>query len=200
MRPSRPGKRPRPHRGLAVNRAQEPDLPGASAPCVNRVSNGETLMKNVVAALTCGIGLLATPALAQTADQLAAMCDFLQTGMLHRDQNFGGLYSGAPDSGGNYALTRAYAWPYAGCAASKGNKWYLMCTWDIDGIKTAQQAQHARDAVGDQVPACIGTGYKRSTNAHGFLAFSLNGEERVDVAVESTKGKYDLSIVVFGVS
>ncbi len=145
--------------------------------------------------------LLATPTFAQTADQLSAMCDFLQTGMIHRDQNFSAMYSGAPDAKGTYTLTRPYTWPNTGCGVAKGNKkTVLICTWEIDGIKTAQAAQAALKAVGDQVPSCIGTAYTRGTNAQGYLVFSLKGDARVDIAIHDVKGTYGLTIGVFGAS
>lgn len=155
-------------------------------------------MKFVAVVLACGGGLFATPACAQTAGQLSEMCDFLQTGMIHRDENFSGMIAGAPDANGDYPLARPYSPSDAGCGAVKGARWVALCTWQIDGITTASQAKQTLDAVGDQVTACIGSGYKRGRNPVGFLVFSLQGEERVDVAIRAADGKYLLSIGVLG--
>ena len=155
-------------------------------------------MKLVVFTLACGICLQAAPALAQTADQLAGMCDFVQTGMIHRDENFGSMIAGPPNTDGQYPLARPYSWPYAGCAASKGTRWALICAWYIDGIASAQQAQRSLNTVGDQVTACIGSGYNRSLNADGYLVFSLEGKDRVEAVIHAVDGKYVLTIGVVG--
>jgi hypothetical protein len=155
-------------------------------------------LKLVVVALGCGIGLLATPALAQTADQLAAMCDFVQTGMIHSDENFARVVAGPPDAGGAYPMARPYAWPDAGCAVTKGDHWVMACTWDIAGITTAQQSERALSAVGDQISGCIGSAYQRSRDADGYLVFSLQAKTRIEAAIREVDGKRRLTIGVLG--
>jgi hypothetical protein len=156
-------------------------------------------MKLGVAAIAFGIGLLATPALAQTADQAAAICDFLQTGMIHRDENFQRIVAGPPDENGAYPLARPYAWPGAGCAIVKDRtgRWQMVCTWGLDGVG-AGQAQQALGAVGDQVTACIGAGYQRSLTDDGTLIFSLNGQTRVGGAMSTLDGRQVVTLSVFG--